>query len=89
MTGGTHTVDKYGYFGNDDDPPVINPPEAGIPGLGAILGGSWVVDGEIAVRRNARFKAGSDHRICDGGDCGRFVICAALCEKPARIVVHS
>jgi 2-oxoisovalerate dehydrogenase E2 component (dihydrolipoyl transacylase) len=90
LTGGTFTVDNYGYFGNDDGNPIINAPEAGILGLGAIRERPWVVDGELAVRRVARFQLAFDHRICDGGEAGRFVTYVAeLCEQPARILLHA
>ncbi|MEX2503227.1 MAG: dihydrolipoamide acetyltransferase family protein, partial [Egicoccus sp.] len=36
LTGGTFTVNNYGAFGNDDGDPIINHPEAGILGIGAI-----------------------------------------------------
>ena len=31
-----------------------------------------------------------DHRVCDGGEAGRFVTYVAqLCEQPARILLHA
>jgi 2-oxoisovalerate dehydrogenase E2 component (dihydrolipoyl transacylase) len=45
---------------------------------------------EIAVRRVATFTLAFDHRICDGGEAGRFVTYVAdLCEQPSRILLHS
>jgi 2-oxoisovalerate dehydrogenase E2 component (dihydrolipoyl transacylase) len=90
LTGGTFTVNNYGAFGNDDGDPIINHPEGGILGLGAIRERPWVVDGQLAVRRVARFTLAFDHRICDGGEAGRFVTeVAELCEHPGRILLHS
>jgi 2-oxoisovalerate dehydrogenase E2 component (dihydrolipoyl transacylase) len=90
LTGGTFTVDNYGFFGNDDGNPIINAPEAGILGIGAIRERPWVHDGDIAVRRVARFQLAFDHRICDGGEAGRFVTYVAeLCEHPTRILLHA
>jgi 2-oxoisovalerate dehydrogenase E2 component (dihydrolipoyl transacylase) len=90
LTGGTFTVNNYGAFGNDDGDPIINHPEAGILGIGAIRERPWVVDGQLAVRRVARFTLAFDHRICDGGEAGRFVTeVAGLCEHPGRILLHS
>jgi thioredoxin reductase len=43
LTGGTFTVNNYGAFGNDDGDPIINHPEAGILGVGAIRERPWVV----------------------------------------------
>ncbi len=90
LTGGTFTVDNYGSFGNDDGNPIINAPEVGILGVGAIRERPWVVDGQLAVRRVARFTLAFDHRVCDGGEAGRFVTYVAqLCEQPARILLHA
>ena len=89
LTGGTFTVNNYGAFGNDDGDPIINHPEAGILGVGAIRDRPWVIDGELAVRQVARFTLAFDHRICDGGEAGRFVTeVADLCEQPARLLLH-
>jgi 2-oxoisovalerate dehydrogenase E2 component (dihydrolipoyl transacylase) len=90
LTGGTFTVDNYGSFGNDDGNPIINAPEVGILGVGAIRERPWAVDGELQVRRVARFTLAFDHRVCDGGEAGRFVTYVAqLCEQPARILLHA
>lgn len=90
LTGGTFTVNNYGAFGNDDGDPIINHPEAGILGIGAIRERPWVHNGQVAVRRVARFRLAFDHRICDGGEAGRFVTYVAdLCEEPARLLLHS
>ncbi len=90
LTGGTFTTDNYGYFGNDDGNPIINAPEAGILGIGVMREKPWVHEGEIKVRRVARFQLAFDHRICDGGEAGRFVTYVAeLCENPSRILLHT
>jgi 2-oxoisovalerate dehydrogenase E2 component (dihydrolipoyl transacylase) len=90
LTGGTFTVDNYGFFGNDDGNPIINHPEVGILGIGAIREKPWVHDGEVKVRRVARFTLAFDHRVCDGGEAGRFVTYVAdLCEQPARLLLHT
>jgi 2-oxoisovalerate dehydrogenase E2 component (dihydrolipoyl transacylase) len=90
LTGGTFTVNNYGAFGNDDGDPIINHPEGGILGIGAIRERPWVVDGALTVRRVATFRLAFDHRICDGGEAGRFVTYVAdLCEQPSRILLHS
>jgi 2-oxoisovalerate dehydrogenase E2 component (dihydrolipoyl transacylase) len=90
LTGGTFTVNNYGAFGNDDGDPIINHPEGAILGIGAIRERPWVVDGALAVRRTATFTLAFDHRICDGGEAGRFVTYVAdLCEDPSRMLLHS
>jgi 2-oxoisovalerate dehydrogenase E2 component (dihydrolipoyl transacylase) len=90
LTGGTFTVNNYGYFGNDDGAPIINAPESAILGIGAIRERPWVVDGQLTVRRIARLQLVFDHRVCDGGEAGRFIDhLARLCEEPSRLLLHS
>lgn len=88
LTGGTFTVSNYGAFGNDDGNPIINHPEAGILGVGAIRERPWVVDGFVAPRRTCTFTLAFDHRVSDGGEAGRFVTYVAdLCEQPGLVLV--
>lgn len=90
LVGGTFTVDNYGYFGTDVGDPIINAPEAAILGIGTMRERPWVVDGQLAVRRVATLTLAFDHRVCDGGDAGRFLTYLAdLCEEPTRILLHS
>ncbi len=90
LTGGTFTVNNYGAFGNDDGDPILNHPECGILGVGAMRERPWVVDGELTVRRTTTLRLAFDHRICDGGEAGRFVTYIGdLCEQPSRILLHT
>ena len=89
LTGGTFTVNNYGPFGIDAGEPIINHPEGAILGVGAIRERPWVVDGELTVRRIARFTLVFDHRLSDGGEAGRFVSeVVELCERPGRLLLH-
>lgn len=89
LTGGTFTFNNYGSFGNDDGNPVINHPEVGILGMGAIRERPWVVDGQVAVRRVCSFTLAFDHRVADGGEAGRFTTYVAdLCAQPSRLLLH-
>ena len=57
---------------------------------GAIRERPWVHEGQLAVRHVCRLTLAFDHRICDGGEAGRFVAyLAELCEHPALILLHS
>jgi 2-oxoisovalerate dehydrogenase E2 component (dihydrolipoyl transacylase) len=90
LTGGTFTVNNYGVFGIDDALPIINHPEAGILGIGSIRERPWVVDGQVVPRRVATLRLAFDHRVCDGGEAGRFVAYVAeLCEEPTRFLLHA
>lgn len=92
LVGGTFTVNNYGAFGNDDGDPIINHPEVGILGVGVTRRRPWVVvdeagDERIEIRDIARFTLAFDHRVCDGGEAGRFVTMVAdLCERPQRLL---
>lgn len=89
LTGGTFTVNNYGPFGIDAGEPIINHPEGAILGIGAIRERPWVVDGELTIRRIARFTLVFDHRLSDGGEAGRFVSeVVELCERPGRLLLH-
>jgi pyruvate dehydrogenase E2 component (dihydrolipoamide acetyltransferase) len=88
LTGSTFTISNFGAFGLEDGYPVINPPEAAILGVGAIVERPWVVDGALAVRRLARLTLVFDHRIADGAQGGRFLTdLATLIENPETIPV--
>lgn len=89
LTGGTFTVNNHGVLGTDVADPIINHPEAGLLAVGAMRERPWVVDGRVAVRRVCTLTVAFDHRVCDGGEAGRFVTHVAdLCEDPARILLH-
>ncbi|OZE81352.1 hypothetical protein CH298_26640 [Rhodococcoides fascians] len=90
LTGGTFTVNNFGYFGNDDGNPIINAPEAGILGIGAIRLRPWVVGDQIVPRRIGRVTLSFDHRVCDGGDAGRATTyLSELCENPVAVLLHA
>ncbi|HEX2029325.1 MAG TPA: dihydrolipoamide acetyltransferase family protein [Nitriliruptorales bacterium] len=90
LTGGTFTINNYGALGSDWGDPIINHPEAGILGVGAMKERPWVADGRLVVRRTVTLTIAFDHRISDGGEAGRFVAYVGdLVEQPARIVLHA
>lgn len=84
LTGSTFTLNNYGGFGVDGSSPLLNPPEAGILGVGRILARPWAVDGELTVRQICQFALVFDHRVCDGETAGGFLRHVAdLAEHPA------
>ncbi|MFJ9823411.1 dihydrolipoamide acetyltransferase family protein [Streptomyces sp. NPDC101160] len=84
LTGSTFTLNNYGGFGVDGSSPLLNPPEAGILGVGRILARPWVVGGELTVRQICQFALVFDHRVCDGETAGGFLRHVAdLAEHPA------
>lgn len=73
MQGGTFTITNHGVFGSLFATPIINQPQAGILGVGAIEKRVCVIDDMIAVRPKAYLSFSFDHRILDGADADRFM----------------
>src|SRR5829696_393657 len=78
LGGGTFTLTNTGSRGALFDTPIINQPQVGILGTGAVVKRPVVVDdpdlGEvIAVRSMAYLALTYDHRIVDGADAARFL----------------
>jgi len=70
---GTFTITNPGVFGAFAGLPIINQPQAGILGVGAIEKRAVVIDDAIAIRPVAYLSIGHDHRLVDGADAGRFL----------------
>ena len=78
LGGGTFTLTNTGSRGALFDTPIINQPQVGILGTGAVVKRPVVVDdpdlGEtIAVRSMCYLALSYDHRIVDGADAARFL----------------
>jgi len=79
LGGGTFTVTNTGSRGALFDTPIINQPQVGILGTGAVVKRPVVVSdatlGEvIAVRSMVYLALTYDHRIVDGADAARFLV---------------
>ena len=73
MQGGTFTITNLGMFGMQSFTPIVNPPEACILGVNAIVEKPVVVNGEIVVRPMSALCLVADHRILDGAEAARFL----------------
>ena len=73
MRDGTFTITNHGIFGSLFATPIINQPQAGILGVGAIEERVCVIGGMIAIRPRAYFSFSFDHRILDGAQADRFM----------------
>jgi len=78
LSGGTFTITNIGSVGALFDTPIINQPQVGILGTGAITKQPIVVTGPdgadaIAIRSVCYLPLTYDHRLVDGADAGRFV----------------
>jgi pyruvate dehydrogenase E2 component (dihydrolipoamide acetyltransferase) len=78
LSGATFTLTNTGSRGALFDTPIINQPQVGILGTGAVVKRPVVIDdpnlGEtIAVRHMCYFALTYDHRLVDGADAARFL----------------
>ncbi len=78
LAGGTFTLTNTGSRGALFDTPIINQPQVGILGTGAVVKRPVVVDdadlGEtIAIRSMCYLALSYDHRLVDGADAARFL----------------
>ncbi|HEY3535735.1 MAG TPA: 2-oxoglutarate dehydrogenase, E2 component, dihydrolipoamide succinyltransferase, partial [Pedococcus sp.] len=78
LSGGTFTLTNTGSRGALFDTPIINQPNVGILGTGAVVKRPVVVtdpDGgeTIAIRSMAYLALSYDHRVVDGADAARFL----------------
>jgi 2-oxoglutarate dehydrogenase E2 component (dihydrolipoamide succinyltransferase) len=79
LSGGTFTLTNTGSRGALFDTPIINQPQVGILGTGAVVKRAVVVQdpnlGDLILPRSMVYLALSyDHRIVDGADAARFLV---------------
>jgi len=73
LSEGTFTVNNTGAIGSVVSVPIINPPQAAIFAMEAIVKRPWVVNDAIAIRSIMNASLCFDHRIFDGGTASRFL----------------
>ncbi|MGP3930851.1 2-oxoglutarate dehydrogenase, E2 component, dihydrolipoamide succinyltransferase [Nonomuraea sp. KM88] len=77
ITGGTFTLTNTGSRGALFDTPILNQPQVGMLGTGAVVKRPVVIDtpeGEaISVRSMVYLALTYDHRLVDGADAARFL----------------
>ena len=72
LEGGTFSVSALGAFGVDMFTPVINPPNAGILGVGRLRDDLVLVDGQVATTKRLTLSLTWDHRVFDGVPAAEF-----------------
>ena len=89
LQGAVFSVSNLGMYGITTFTPIVNPPEAGILGVGAartVL--ARAPDGGVVERSRIDLSLTVDHRLIDGAQGARFLQrLAELVERPLRIVV--
>lgn len=73
VRGGTFTLTNHGISGSLFAFPVINQPQCGILGVGAMQKRVVVIDDAIAIRPMVYLSFVFDHRILDGASADRFL----------------
>jgi pyruvate dehydrogenase E2 component (dihydrolipoamide acetyltransferase) len=88
LTGGTFTVTNLGMYGVGSLYAIVNPPQAGILGLGAAEPRPVVVDGSIVVATMMTCTLSADHRVLDGATGARFLSTfKSLIEQPLTLLI--
>lgn len=70
---GTFTITNLGMYEVDEFTPIINPPEVGILGVGAIVDTPCAIDGKVEIRPVMMLSLTYDHRVIDGAPAAEFL----------------
>ncbi len=73
IQGGTFTISNAGNMGIDFFQPLLNPPEVGALGIGAVKERPVVINGKLDIRNTVWFCLATDHRLVDAGPAGEFL----------------
>ncbi len=88
MTGNTFTISNLGMFGIEEFTGIINPPDACILAVGAIIQKPIVKGGEIVIGNMMKVTLSCDHRVVDGATGSEFLqTLKAILEEPMRLLV--
>jgi pyruvate dehydrogenase E2 component (dihydrolipoyllysine-residue acetyltransferase) len=86
--GGTFTLSNLGMYGIDALYAIVNPPQAGILGVGAAEPRPVVRDGAVVVATMMTCTLSADHRVLDGAAGARFLSAfKELIERPVRMLL--
>ena len=87
-SGGTFTISNLGMYGVDTFTPILNPPQAGILGVGRIYDGVKWHDGTPVRTPMLRLSLTWDHRVLDGAPAAEFLgTVRENLEQPYRLLV--
>lgn len=88
MSGNTFTISNLGMFGIEEFTGIINPPDACILAVGAILQKAIVKEGQITVGNMMKVTLSCDHRVVDGATGSEFLqTLKGVLEEPVRLLV--
>lgn len=73
LNGGTFTVTNLGGLGIENFTPIINPPQAGILGIGSVNLKPVDIDGEVQFVPHIGLSLTINHQVVDGAPAARFL----------------
>ncbi len=86
--GGSFTISNLGMYGVSDFVAVINPPQAAILAVGAILDQPVVQDGVVVPGKTMALTLSGDHRVIDGVAASLFLkTLKRFLEQPAGLLL--
>ena len=89
MSGSTFSISNIGPLRVEGFTPILNSPEVGILGVGAINQQPWVVEGELRARKICTLSLTFDHRALDGAEASRFLTTlVTLLEDPEMLILQ-
>jgi 2-oxoglutarate dehydrogenase E2 component (dihydrolipoamide succinyltransferase) len=88
LQGGTFTITNGGVFGSMLSTPILNPPQAAILGMHAILKRPVALDDQVVIRPMMYLALTYDHRLIDGREAVLFLVHVKECiEDPQRMLL--
>ena len=88
MSGGTFTVSNLGMFGIEHFEAIINPPQAAILAVGAVIQKPVVRNDQVIIGHEMTCTLSADHRAIDGAMAAGFLgTLKQLLENPAAMPV--
>jgi pyruvate dehydrogenase E2 component (dihydrolipoamide acetyltransferase) len=83
LDGGTFTISNLGMYGIEEFTAVLNPPQAAILAVGAVVETVVPVDGDLEIRPRMHLTLTCDHRSLDGATGAEFLTTVkAFLEEP-------
>ena len=87
LADGTFTISNLGMFGVERFNAIVNPPQAAILAVGAIVDRVVPVNGQPAVQPMMTLTLSCDHRIVDGARAAQFLqTLVGYLEEPLSIL---
>lgn len=88
IAGSTFTVSNLGMFGIERFTAIINPPEAAILAVGAVIDAAVVRNGQVVAGKQMMLSLSCDHRVIDGALGAKWLAAVVdLLEHPESLAL--